>query len=248
MRVNRLLLSHDERVLVSGHIGEVCLWKSADLSKLSSIPECGLPLSVGHHPAASVSCLAISRSTDSMPEFLFTACYNDERDCDIRRWRLHDLEKPRCVATSPNEVSFLPIFQLELSPNGTKILAAHSSGNITIWDAENMKLKKSVLAISDTVSITSIVVDQAWSTFCAISNSENSLSGILCYDLIRNEERRRFVCDALPQRMVYSNDGCYIFAGYDDGCIRKWNTISGQMHAVFRSGWGQEISCGCVVC
>ena len=251
MRVNRLLLTNDEQTLVSGHIGEVCLWRASDLIKLSSIPdklENGLPSSIGHHQAASFSCLAISDLSASKPRFLFTACYNDERDCDIRRWRLQDIGNLRCVATSPSEVSVLPIFHLELSPDGGKLLTAHSSGTISIWDAESMKLHKSIPVINGSVSITSVVTDRDWTTFSAISNSGNKNSGIVCYDLIKNMERRRFVCDALPQRMIYSNDGCYLFAGYNDGCIRKWSISTGQMHAIFLSGWGENFECCCSIC
>lgn len=249
MRVNRLLLTDDEQTLVSGHIGEVCLWRASDMVKLSSIPdklENGLPSSIGHHTAASCSCIAIAHSTDSTPQFLYTACYNDERDCDIRCWRLQGVEKPRCVGTSPSEVSVLPIFQVELSPDGKKLLTAHGSGRISIWDAESMKLNNAIPVIHGSVSITSLIVDREWATFCAITNSNRASSGIFCYDLIKNEERRRFTCDALPQRMIYSNDGCYLFAGYNDGCIRKWNVNTGQMHAIFRSGWGND-SAGCCV-
>jgi WD40 repeat protein len=251
MRVNRLMLTNDEKILVSGHIGEVCLWKSLDLVKLSSIPdklETGLPSSVGHHQAASCSCLAISHSTDLKPQFLFTACYNDERDCDIRRWHLQVLEKPRCVATSQDEVSFLPIFNLELSPNGAKLLTAHSGGRICMWSADSMKLEKSISVFSGSVSITSVVTDREWTTFAAFSNSESMHLGIICYDLIKCEEVQRFVCDALPQRMVYSSDGSYLFAGYNDGCVRKWNISTGQMHLVFRSGWNEEHSRSCTIC
>ena len=249
MRVNRLVLTNDEQTLVSGHIGEFCLWKSVDLVKLSSIPDGAVPSSVGHHRAASVSCLAIFHSTDFAPQVLFTACYNDERDCDIRRWRLQDLERLRCVATSSYtpEVSHLPIFELIVSPNGLKLLTAHNNSRICIWDAESMKLDRSIPLINGSVCITSVIVDREWSTFCAISDSDNKSSGILCYDLIRNEERRRFVCDALPVRMVYSNNDCYLIAGYNDGCIRKWNINTGQMHTVFRSGWSEETECGCGV-
>ncbi len=245
------MLTNDEQVLVSGHIGEVCLWKSLDLVKLSSIPdksETGLPSSVGHHQAASFSCLAISHSTDLKPHFLFTACYNDERDCDIRRWHLQVLEKPHCVATSPDEVSFLPIFNLELSPNGAKLLTAHSGGRICIWSAESMKLDKSILVFNKSVSVTSVVIDRQWTTFSAFSNSESTSLGIICYDLIKNEEMQHLVCDAVPQRMVYSSDGRYLYAGYNDGCIRKWNITSGQMHLVFRSGWNEEYSRSCAMC
>jgi WD40 repeat protein len=248
MRVNRLLLTNDEEILVSGHIGEVCLWKSADLLKLSSISAVGLPSNIVHHQAASISCLAISDLTGTRPQFLFTACYNDERDCDIRRWRLaQGLEQPRCVTTSPHEASYLPIFHLELSPNGTKLLTAHSSGRISLWDAETIKLEKSISFINGNACITCLVVDRKWTTFSAISNAESTASGIFCYDLIENEEKRRFVCDALPQRMVYSHDGCHLIAGYSDGCIRKWNIKTGQMHLILRSGWGEESACGCAI-
>ncbi len=245
------MLTNDEQILVSGHIGEVCLWKSVDLVKLSSIPdksETGIPSSVGHHQAASFSCLAISHSIDTKPQFLFTACYNDERDCDIRRWHLQTIEKPRCVATSPGEVSFLPIFNLELSPNGAKLLSAHCSGRICVWSAESMKIDKSISIFNGSVSITSVVTDREWTTFSAFSNSESPSFGIFCYDLIKNEEMQRFVCDALPQRMVYSSDGRYLYAGYNDGCIRKWNTSTGQMHLVFRSGWNEKYSRNCAIC
>ena len=251
MRVNRLMLTNDEQTLVSGHIGEVCLWKSVDLVKLSSIPdksESGFLSSVGHHQAASFSCLAISHSTNSKPEFLFTACYNDERDCDVRRWQLEVLEKPRCVATSPSEDAFLPIFQLELSPNGAKLLTAHGNGRICIWDAESMKLDKSISVVNGSLSITSVVTDREWTTFSAFSNSELTSMGIFCYSLDKNEVMQRLVCDALPQRMVYSDDGSYLLAGYSDGCIRKWNIKSGQMHSVFRSGWNDEYACSCAMC
>jgi WD40 repeat protein len=128
-----------------------------------------------------------------------------------------------------------------------KLLTAHNNSRICIWDAESMKLDKSIPLINGSVCITSVIVDREWSTFCAISDSDNKSSGILCYDLIRNEERRRFVCDALPVRMVYSNNDCYLIAGYNDGCIRKWNINTGQMHTVFRSGWSEETECGCGV-
>ena len=250
MRVNRLLLTNDEEILVSGHIGEVCLWKSADLLKLSSISAVGLPdrtSNIVHHQAASFSCLAISHLTVSKRQFLYTACYNDERDCDIRRWSLQGLEKPRCDATSPSEDSVLPIFQLELSPDEGMLLTAHSGGRMSIWEAESMKLCKSIPIMNSSVSITSFVTNREWTTFSAISNSNNKDSGICCYDLIKNQEMQRFVCDALPQRLVYSNDGFYLFAGYNDGCIRKWSIVTGQMHAIFRSGWGEESAC-CSIC